>query len=854
MEKLQIPPCYKYIASNIKTPEERLVFARNFYIKMKDIGCSHDEICVFYLSLKFPSSCGKIFSINGVDIPQNDFFEHVTSDGSLAFSGKCQQYYKEVMNPPGNNNLCNICPHARAFKNSEFETECSIFRYIAESNGNYSQFVTLDYNNVFKYSVDIAAELDSSFPAIVPIFDVAFRVLKTQLVDFYAIGDVRGRLESLVGKLTAVAAKNKAVKDIQMNNHRALPVAWSDVVDSIVLREVPTFDFVSDYVASLGGGKKKKKKEKVVETPPLFEYISNANSSEPMDVPASDSMPDESEASDSVTENAEDDYIPAPDFMEPSYDNIDGYDEDYGPSVEIDDADIPESAYSEPTTEPSDDELPFENASNANEPFVDDGWYVPDDIVYDEDGVPVEYRGNAPAEQEDEETADDSTSDSVWASNVSEPTPAASVEKNGPAPQQPNNSAKKKNSEHEKRPVEKQNEVKEVKDKPSQTRYSIPPINEDSLIFNISVNKRILKTYAYPYDELESDIFVSVQKSKRLPIEVVYDENRVSYVILFIRSLGKFAYCPVDNGIPNTLIAIMQKKSVVKICYQPYFLYSIFRIHGINITGVYSMCSVDTILHPNAVLCNYSDFFRMFDVSMKEMARADTGFAEFDTLLENMQKYILIQAMQSREHYEKDALEKGYSKDEVLGTSFLRAINLKSDDYLFELEPNGNIVYNTKFEPAAKADGFFVTYSLACDDLNNTSVSELFLDALCNLSEKGRLRKFNIQLVTMINNTMVLFIGENEYELITTMLQKYFNEYSSNRFKRHVKFDLSVSHERIYCNTEKGAKRPQLPRNYEQAMDLLITTNDTVTVDEKHVVRRDKVKRKKQTKKFNPTD
>lgn len=850
MEKLQIPPCYKYIASNIKTPEERLVFARSFYVKMKDIGCSHDEICVFYLSLKFPSSCGKIFSINGVDIPQNDFFEHVTSDDSLSFSGKCQQYYKEIMNPPGNNNLCTICPHARSFKNAEFETECSLFRFIAESNSNYEQFITLDCNNVFKYSVDIAAELESSFPALVPIFDVAYRVLKTQSTDFYSIGDIRGRLESLVGKITAVAAKNKAVKDVQMDNHRALPVAWSEIVDCIAHSEVPTYEFVVTYVSSLGG-KKKKKKDKYIETPQLFKYISNmppsatsATAEETVSVPLLD-MPESAGGEAEVNNEIS---IPKPDFDNPDFDNIEEYDEEYGPSVEIDDSDIPESAYSR--AEPSDDELPIENSNSASEPFVEDDQHVPGDTVDDEDDVPAEYSENISSEQEYEQSSDDSKSYDDEKANASEPAPAASEEKE-PTPQQPNGAADKKNGKKENKPYEKQNEIK--KEKSSQPRYSIPPINEDNLIFNISVNKRVLKQYAYPYDELESEIFVSVQKSKRLPVEVIYDENRVSYVVLFIRSLGKFAYCPVDNSIPNTLVAIMMKKSVVKICYQPYFLYSIFRIHGINISGVYSMCSVDTILHPNAVLCSYADFFRVYDVNIKEVALADTGFVEFDTLLENMQKYILIQAIQSREHCEKDSLENGNSKDEVLGTSFLRAINLKSDDYLFELEPSGNIVYNAKFEPAAKTDGFFVTYSLACDGLNSISISDLFLKALCDLSAKGRIRKYNIQLVTMINNTMVLFIGENEYELITTLLQKYFNEYSSS-FKNHVKFDLSVSHERIYCNTEKDAKRPQLPRNYEEAMDLLITTNDTVTVDEKHVVRRDKVKRKKQTKKFNPTD
>ena len=59
-------------------------------------------------------------------------------------------------------------------------------------------------------------------------------------------------------------------------------------------------------------------------------------------------------------------------------------------------------------------------------------------------------------------------------------------------------------------------------------------------------------------------------------------------------------------------------------------------------------------------------------------------------------------------------------------------------------------------------------------------------------------------------------------------MQKYFNIFAlKNRLE---KFELSVSHQRIYVHTQKNANKKELPVTYNDAMDRLLTTNDTVTV------------------------
>ena len=273
-------------------------------------------------------------------------------------------------------------------------------------------------------------------------------------------------------------------------------------------------------------------------------------------------------------------------------------------------------------------------------------------------------------------------------------------------------------------------------------------------------------------------------------------------------------------------------------------------MYGVRVSGVYSICTVDTLLHSEAVVSRYSEYFKIYEGNFENIPICDSGFPEFDELIMNMQKYILIHARQTRNTFDKSEYAKRHAQDEVLGSSFLRSINLKANEYLFKLEESGEIVFNTFYEQQAKTDGFFVTYSISADDIEPKYLTDIYLDALYELCNKGRFRKYNIQLITMTMGAMVLFIGESEYELITTALQKYFNRYALE-YKLE-RFDLNVSHDRVYVNTQKGTKQRKIPSTYEQAMDLLVTTNDSVSVSESHIVKRAKVQRKKQERPYKP--
>ncbi len=320
---------------------------------------------------------------------------------------------------------------------------------------------------------------------------------------------------------------------------------------------------------------------------------------------------------------------------------------------------------------------------------------------------------------------------------------------------------------------------------------------------------------------------------------------------MFVRNLGRYYYCKLDGNMPNVVEASLRSQSIRKICYQPYYLYSICRLYDVRISAVYSLYSMDAFLHPAALPCKYEEFFDLYKHDYSYSPLSGSGFEDFDRMCNFMQCYIQMNARQLRAINNKELVRQQMCKDEILGSSFLRIINMKSNEYLFDLDSDGNVVYNMSYDVSARHDGFIVTYTIGMDDVPELSRKELYMMGLVELSDKGRFAKYNIQLITMSDVSMVLFVGIKEYELIITLLQKFYNRYA---LKQHLeKFTLDVDHQRIYVKDKAYPIKIALPRSYDEAMDKYITTNDAITVADSHVSVRGKKtqkSRKRQPQKF----
>ncbi len=802
MSELFAPPCYKYIVRNISTPEERYVYSKNYFSNLDKHHISQDEQLALFSSIIPNKSCGASLSYNGVILNADDYRNHIMESADIQISKSCQSYYKSVVSA-GKNSVCSMCRYSKTYCNNEYPMECSVLKYLAASREHLLETIEFDdFGEVFRSVVDVAQPLQSDKAGVISLLKVAYSLIMSQPDSFFTLNDMSERLESLNGKVTIEATKNPNIKDIQQINFKAVPIAWSQLVSDVCAAKDIEIDDVKvfyTHVFSTHIAKSSKtKKNKKSNSAPLLDLLRTAQEKETTSI-------GQNVVIDTTTISADaslPDELPA--------------------SIEIDDSMIPDNAWEQDVPDEQWDTLLAEQD-------------IPDSAYNDDEES--EYTDDATLQNTENLTTEDTAMDN--ASNEAVKSELADNENNGEEGTKKNDTA----SEKLQPPAHKKGK--------KGAKYQVPALSDGSFIFKCDVNKRVFKSYAYSYLDFEEDIFNVIKRSKILPLEIVFDEDGVTYIYIFVRSQGRFYYCVFDTDVPNTLQAMLRSKSIRKICYQPYYLYSLCKLFGYIINEVFSLYSMDKLLHQNAMPCMYNDFFEIYRHDYKYTVLNDSGFTDFDTLCCFLQIYIQLQATMVRS-IDKDSLKEQQCIDEVLGTSYLRILNLKSNDTLFDIEGDGELIYNEQYNPSARHEGFFVTYSIDYDDAPDISRKDLYMMGLADLSSKGRISKLNIQLVTMSENSMILFIGIREYELVITLLQKFYNRYAN---KKHMeRFTLSAYHERSYLD---GAKRPLLknPKSYEEAMDRLITSNASVDVSKEHITirRKNETKvRKKQNEKFIP--
>jgi hypothetical protein len=355
-------------------------------------------------------------------------------------------------------------------------------------------------------------------------------------------------------------------------------------------------------------------------------------------------------------------------------------------------------------------------------------------------------------------------------------------------------------------------------------RFSVP-VKNDAFIFRLTVQRRqVLMECALDYSKYENQAFEALIRSRVLPVEVVFDELGVAFLVMYVRPMRRFLYVRVGENIPKTLIVLMKSGSIRKICYQPYYLYSLLRLYGVRLKNVFSLVTAARVIHPGTLMCTYSDFFGVYGGRYDADTYSSTN-SDFNFMLYSMQGYILLQAALDRWVDGREDYRYAAAVDEVLGASFLRIINLKTNDYLFDLDADGHVIYNKNVDFTARHGGFFVTYTISMDDVPDMSREELYMLGLAELSKKGRFYKYNIQLVTITDGSMILFIGDYEYELIITLLQKFYNHYAQRI--RSGMFDIVVSHQRYMSEDSLGVKSaPVLPGTLKEALGMLFFKDD----------------------------
>lgn len=318
------------------------------------------------------------------------------------------------------------------------------------------------------------------------------------------------------------------------------------------------------------------------------------------------------------------------------------------------------------------------------------------------------------------------------------------------------------------------------------------------------------------YSDNESYAYGYVSKDKLLIYEIFICEGE--YYMVFYA--GHQYYKQSCENIPKSFMSLLLSKTVLKISWQSFLSYSIVKKKGYCINNIFGIVENYFRAYPNIKYGGYKDTLsRMYDLSIFRGQDMITGSLIASEMLSYMPSYYGI--------YERLFISDPGSYVECLGLSYLRNINLVSEETLFSIDINGRYVFNDNYETSVLREGNFLSYVINCPGMDSEEKKRTLEYVLSSL--RHYFRKFNVQLIRFSSDGITLFCDDYTYDAVKTIIRMRLDEYASvngisnfNHFSDH-----------MHCTPENvTANIRELPTPYSlrSMQDMFTTTYDKVSV------------------------
>lgn len=136
-------PCHKYIARNITTELDMLIYEKEYAKTMLSASFSNSDIETGLLAMtsSIPNSSpifGKTFDIPSACPQTGDFVQDLLCDGTIPDFSKCTTFYGKY---DSSLKACSLCPMSSRFSNINIEQEKAITHYCLLSDDNYRKCI-----------------------------------------------------------------------------------------------------------------------------------------------------------------------------------------------------------------------------------------------------------------------------------------------------------------------------------------------------------------------------------------------------------------------------------------------------------------------------------------------------------------------------------------------------------------------------------------------------------------------------------------------------------------------------------------------------------------------------------------
>ena len=803
-------PCFRYVLRNAETQEDLLGIAELFFQVCDRMGVDANEAAITFMSFQSDVSSNlKLLSINGEQLNYVDYRKAILNraygEKPADCSKELKKRYPAVIWPEGKSKmaprLCHTCKayvsgHAR---NGNEQAERQLIRFMLTSEENYKLvFAELEQRkyrgNPIKSCIALPAPLSAKIPIVVSLMPRIWNILagNTSTWQYPTDGNVLSRLEGLQDPVVNVilekdlepAEKESLEQSLDMGPQKFLEKAYMSTVRVIASDIVPLIkkEELSALLDELLVSKKKKETKKSDELSPkitletIYDEILRGGEG------------DGAEQFSSIDENGN-----VIQLAEKPLDDVVVGQGNEPNEIKTESAQKKEQAQSEPASGE------IQTDQNNNDINIDLPFGEPDEFT--EAGFDESVR----AESSSNETKEPSVSENGEGTNqgCSEQTADGApflpeeIDANLPGMPRPRFGG---------------------------AGVLLYELSEDDVNDFQSINS---ETNA-------EKIARSLMSAGVMPIEVILYHNHM-LLAFFDKNMSNFYLAPVGK-LDECIISLLHSKKVVKVCWEPYYIYGLCRSARIYLREVWSLEGAQEILQPDEI--ERRSLLERY-VSDKRYQKKHLSIGRLSDEL-RIYPYAYFDQRDTVGNDLMKKIDRTRLDDAILGASFLRASVFNDDSCLFDITDEDGLVYAPSIPRNTDIGGWIFTVTVFFDK-KDINIPAFLRSVLRKAEQSNYFSGFGLILLTVTEKGFVLWSPEG---LLPEVEEEIFLEITTRaaRHQAHVKIAADLRRTGTY-----GEATPELPGSLLNDNGTYTTPDVSLTFASTHPVIDDRRKREKPT-------
>lgn len=750
-------PCHKYMIRAIQTEEDKLSYARAFISKLYETGhTNREDIMTCYTATSAFRTKQDFYFLSYHDkkMSPEEFFQAVQKDTSIPHFKSCRDYLKR--HPQNISAVCRTCPSYTGYTNRSQKTELAILKFVSFSMANLKYFLTISDAKYFRSCYDLAENVLSDTPFIVPLPRLCFSTILKCGPEYYeqnllAMTD-EDRLSSLQSRVISILRARYNADTVFPDYVRIFPTIWKIFVNEISQSEDLSKSDVKDFIEYTS-----------ILDPAAGRKTRPAKTAGPSSMAREDLTLRASQNGSALWETETPGNKTVPSGI-------------LAPAGVKETSPVPPADNSSQSEPPERESVPPMQTISDSDPL--DLKVLPEDsspdTVHNQIDAPEAGNGDLGSTLPELSSPDTSSNTSELHEDPTIPPIDISPEDDLPALSQPQTDSSKD--------ICAKQPAAESSLSPSDATIKLSPIRINDIALPVIRQQDLRKYCNLVVDENADFVTVSVARDQTLFLECLQDDKGDHILLIWVPLYHKFYYGEFAY-LHRRLKEILAYKSICKVCYQPYYLYSLSKYYAVPARNVYSIFSVHVALTGFNVSMTYQDIIEMYTCGKRfEQMVANVpvlnnfigGLPLYETIYHNLKQIVdKVPSLQKK-------IARSFLLDEVNGTSYMRCINFEDTDLLFTFCKDGTIQYNNNYVKKVKRNGALVTYVIENTDYTREARRSVYEALLADLAKAGRIRKLNIQLVMLTGDILMIFIGANGFELLDTTIKVMFSKFATD--------------------------------------------------------------------------